>query len=322
MKEHNYFDIISKTNAVKILEADFKADKVNHAYMIVAQDSQTANMFARFFAFKILCKTNTPDLTCSSCIKALSGSNADFKIYPQKSKSIVVEDIQNIIENSVVAGIEGDKKVFLLNNFETANTSAQNKLLKTLEEPPKNTHIILCVSNISNVLQTIISRCKIINADTFSKQEINQMLINNNVETNKAQLITEFCNFNIGTALNYANNKNFESVLNCVYNMFINCTKSSEILKTVNGILKLKEDILLFLTLCEVVVHKALMHKNNNQNTISEITQIAQNFTNLSLTAITKHITQAKQKMQFNCNTTSIIDMLVLKILEEKHKWK
>lgn len=322
MEPHNYFNLIAQTNAVKLLEADFKQDKVNHAYMIVAQDSQTANMFAMFFALKILCATNTPDLTCGSCRKALSGTNADFKIYPQKNKSIVVEEIQNIIENSVVAGIEGNKKVFMLKNFESANINAQNKLLKTLEEPPANTHIILCVSNLSNVLQTIVSRCKIVNADMFSCQQIQQFLMHNGVEQNKAQLISNYCSNNIGTAVEYANNKDFEKVLNCAFDMFLNCTKSSHILTTVNSILKLKQHISTFFTLCEVIINQALILKNCETQQNSQTAEIAHNFSSLSLTAISKHISQAKQKLQFNCNVTAVADIFVLKMLEEKFKWK
>lgn len=320
MNKHSYFKLISQTNAAKKLEEDFKNNKVNHAYMLIAEDAETANMFAEFFAFKILCKNNSADLTCSSCIKAQSGSNADYKSYPQKNKNIVVEDVQNLIENSMVACIEGTNKVFLLNNFENANINAQNKLLKTLEEPPKNTYLILSVSNVSNILQTIISRCKIVYADNFDNSTIKQFLLNNFVEERKAQLISEYCN-NIGSAIRYAVNKDFENVLNCVFNLFINCTKSADILQTVNNILKFKENISLFLSLCENIINKALISKNTLSH-VDEINSISQQFSNLSLIAISKHISQAKQKLQFNCNATAVIDVFVLKVLEEKFKWK
>ena len=70
-------------------------------------------------------------------------------------------------------------KVFIFNNFSSANIQSQNKLLKILEEPPKNTFIILNVTNINKVLPTVLSRCKKIRLLPLTKQEIQ-----NNVSLN------------------------------------------------------------------------------------------------------------------------------------------
>ena len=53
-----------------------------------------------------------------------------------------------------------------------------------------------------------------------------------------------------------------------------------------------------------------------------EIIKISENFSALSLSGISKQVALAKEKLQYNCNVVSVIDIFVLKFLEEKYKWK
>ena len=57
-----------------------------------------------------------------------------------------------------VAPYEGDRKVYIISKFDEINPSVANKLLKTLEEPPKGVTFLLLVKNDSKVLQTLLSR--------------------------------------------------------------------------------------------------------------------------------------------------------------------
>ncbi len=321
MKEHNYFSFLNNTACANVIQHDIDKNQIHHAYMIVAGESETANMFARFFAFKILCKHKTACLQCENCKKALSGSNADFKVYP-KNKNIMVEDISDITENAFKTSIEGTEKVFLLKNFENANQTAQNKILNTLEEPPANTHLILSVSNSAMVLQTIKSRCKIVNADNFSNEKLQSFLVSNGYSNEQAQVISIFSNGNIGSAISNINNPMFHDLIKVVFDLFLNCNKSSDMLFAVNNILKYKGNLNTIFELIEIVVNKALMVKNADKEDINEIVEISEKFSTLSLNAINNQIAIAKEKLQFNCNINSVVDMFVLKFLEEKYKWK
>jgi DNA polymerase-3 subunit delta' len=70
------------------------------------------------------------------------------------------EEVNELIEESYLKPIEGDKKIFIVNRAESINHVAQNKLLKTLEEPPKGVHIIMGATNEHALLPTIKSRVK------------------------------------------------------------------------------------------------------------------------------------------------------------------
>lgn len=321
MKEHNYFSFFNNTATAQVINNDIEKNQIHHAYMIVATNNQTANMFARFFAFKILCKNKSACLTCENCLKALSGSNADFKTYP-KAKSLVVEDIEDIVENSYKKPIEGTEKVFILHDFESSNQTAQNKLLKTLEEPTENTHLILSVSNPSLVLQTIKSRCKQVNVSDFSADEIRNFLVNNGYNSPNLNLVCAFSNSNIGSVIKNLQNSDFVNLINLVFDLFQNCNKSSQIINYVSKILSYKNNLATFFELVEIVINKALLAKNVDTKDIPEIMEISESFSTLSLNAINKQISIAKEKLKFNCNVVAVVDMFVLKFLEEKYKWK
>jgi DNA polymerase-3 subunit delta' len=290
--------------------------------MIVGLDDFTANIFASFFAFNLICKNNNACLTCSSCVKALSDSNADLKVYPQNNKSIIVEDIENIIETSLVKPIENNNKVYLLKNFSESNIASQNKLLKILEEPPVNTYFILSVSNLDKILQTIKSRCKIVNVDNFTSEQVVNFLVENKVDTQKANNIAKYSQNNFGVALNLSKLTNYEDLINAVKCLFHNCNSTKDMLKTVSAIQPFSDNLNLFFSIVEVYLSKFQHYLVENTEIDEEFEQIKNNFSLLSLNAIQNLIVECRQKLQFNCSSSAVIDIFVLKFLEVKYKWK
>jgi len=70
--------------------------------------------------------------------------------------------IEALIEHSFLKRVQGRYKVYLIISAETMNEAAQNRLLKTLEEPPPNTLLILTSANLGALLPTTISRCSVV----------------------------------------------------------------------------------------------------------------------------------------------------------------
>ncbi len=322
MEKRNYFDFIKNTNASNVLKLDILNNVAMHAYMIVASDDITANMFAEYFAFTLICKNSCADLTCSSCVKALSSSNLDLKVYPKNNKTIIVEDIEDIINTSLEKPIENENKVYLLKDFSYANIASQNKLLKILEEPPQNTYFVLSVSNTQSVLQTILSRCKVVTADAFKKEDIYAFLLNNNIENNKAELVSNFCLNSLGTAISLANMDNFNEMILAVEYLFNNCNSTKDMLNTVSLIQPFSDNLALFFNVVEIYLYSLLQSKNSSVSFDDKFNNIKDKFSYLSIDAIEKIIIDSRQKILFNCNTSAVIDMFVLKFLEEKYKWK
>lgn len=81
----------------------------------------------------------------------------------EPEKTMGIGEIRGAWKKLFLKPFKSEKKAIILNAFLGITTEAQNALLKSLEEPPNNTIIIVLVSDLETVLPTIISRCKVIN---------------------------------------------------------------------------------------------------------------------------------------------------------------
>lgn len=86
----------------------------------------------------------------------------DIYIVEQEKGTIGIEEVRNLQKKLFLKPLKSPTKAVVVKNAENLTITAQNALLKSLEEPPENTIIILTVSNKDLLLPTILSRCKII----------------------------------------------------------------------------------------------------------------------------------------------------------------
>ncbi|RJR25469.1 hypothetical protein C4578_01540 [Candidatus Microgenomates bacterium] len=100
-------------------------------------------------------------------------NNPDFLlISPQLS--IGIEEVRGLQKFLELKSFKAGKKTAVIAEAQELTPEAQNSLLKTLEEPPPNCQIILCVSELSLVLPTIISRCRIIELSLKPKAKLSK----------------------------------------------------------------------------------------------------------------------------------------------------
>lgn len=86
-------------------------------------------------------------------------------IVPEGS-SLGVKDIKTLQKDIFLTPIKGSKRMVIIQNSELLTVPAQNMLLKTLEEPPDSTFIILVAPTKEVLLPTILSRCSILELDS------------------------------------------------------------------------------------------------------------------------------------------------------------
>ncbi len=95
-----------------------------------------------------------------------------------KQGEIRVDDAQEILKSLSLKSYEGGYKIMIIWMAEKMNTSASNKLLKLLEEPPEKTIFILIAEKEEDIIQTIRSRCQILHFNGLSEAVIAEALIN------------------------------------------------------------------------------------------------------------------------------------------------
>lgn len=77
-------------------------------------------------------------------------------------KAVGIEDVRNIQKKLYLKPIKSKDKAVIINAPQGMGIEAQNALLKILEEPPQNTFIVIVVENKNSLLETVLSRCGII----------------------------------------------------------------------------------------------------------------------------------------------------------------
>jgi DNA polymerase-3 subunit delta' len=99
------------------------------------------------------------------------------KISIPKANDIRISSIRQIKREIYMTGRTGKKKVFIISNCDQMNPQSANSLLKILEEPPKDSILILTTSRINSLLPTIIGRCQKIKFNNLSKEQILSYII-------------------------------------------------------------------------------------------------------------------------------------------------
>ncbi|WP_373867034.1 DNA polymerase III subunit, partial [Thermobrachium celere] len=121
--------------------------------------------------------------------------------------SIGVDDIRGLSEKINTKPYEGDRKVVIIKGADFITIQGQNAFLKTLEEPPLDTTIIMLAENINLILDTIKSRCQIYKLNRIPIEKVKNYLISINVEEKKAELFSNLSDGIIGNALKMLDNR-------------------------------------------------------------------------------------------------------------------
>ena len=146
------------------------AEKLSHAY-IVSGSSGPAIEKARSLAAQMLCSASQtrPCGVCRDCVKLAHGTHPDLITIQRQTDSagkprreIYVEQVREIVDSAHILPNEAAKKVYVIKDADAMNVSAQNALLKLLEEPPDFVALLLLCENIDALLETVRSRCAVV----------------------------------------------------------------------------------------------------------------------------------------------------------------
>ena len=137
---------------------------LSHAYIISGPAGSGRHALARRLAAAMLCTGGgeRPCGTCPACLKTEKGIHPDFSVTagPEAGKPITVDQVRALRSDAYIRPNEGERKVYLLEEADRMNPSAQNAMLKLLEEGPAYAAFLLIAGNAGGLLQTVRSRCE------------------------------------------------------------------------------------------------------------------------------------------------------------------
>ena len=302
---------------------DIEKGRLGHSMLLLSRDTYALEQYAKYLVSALMCVgEGKPCGVCSECKKCQHGNNVDVLYYPRSNKNMNSAEINELIEATFSAPYEADKKVFVISNANGIDAGMQNKLLKTLEEPPHNTFFILTATEDNNILPTIKSRCRIVRVPRIAAPEIAEALKSSGVAENIIHLALEYCDHNCALAKKYAENPDFADLVALVEDIFTNFRKSWQMLDYASKLYAYNENfedvIEIFLNVIARAV--ALLSGAGDVNDRLAIT-VAREFSVDCLINLNRECLGFVEKRRRNCNFNSLIDSFLFTILEVRHRW-
>jgi len=154
---------------VQLLQRSLERSRLAHGYLFTGSHLDDLENVARTLAKTLNCqkpmikggKAIDSCDKCLSCQKIEHGNHADVHwIRPEsKSRVITIDQIRELIQEMNLKATEAEFKVAVIVAADRLNEKAANAFLKTLEEPPPKSILILLTTEPQRILETILSRC-------------------------------------------------------------------------------------------------------------------------------------------------------------------
>ncbi len=191
----NWDDLRGHGDQVTMLRRSIARGRLAHAYLFAGPPGVGKSRFARIFAQCLFCERHSDEELlacgeCSGCKQMQAASHPDFFLVgcPEGKGEIPVAVFygsgdkrgkEGLIHDLSLRPMAGSRRVAIIDDANKMNEEGANGMLKTLEEPPPNSLLILIAENLDAVLPTIRSRCQLLRFGALSTDDVAELLIEN-----------------------------------------------------------------------------------------------------------------------------------------------
>ena len=340
-------DIYGHEKIIAHLKSAIVLDQVSHAYLISGDEGMGKKMLARAFAQTLQCEnlqmavreTGRPAADdpawkridacglCGSCKQAVSGNQADILTWPhEKPKLFSVDDARGLVEDIQIRPFSGRYKIYIVPDAQMMNAQAQNALLKTLEEPPEYAVLLLLTTNPDAMLETIRSRCVLLDLKPVEDALVRQYLTEQcDIPEYEADICEAFAQGNIGKAVSLAASEDFRETMGRAVRILthIRDWDLEEISAEVKDLVPYKLRIDDLLDLFAVWYRDVLYFKATREldgiifrEQTSAVRKAAQESSYEGIQTILDAIRKAKERLNANVNFELTIELLLLTMKE------
>jgi len=155
--------IVGQDHAVSLLVRMLERDRLPHALLFSGVDGVGKQTTARVLATVMNCRNSdrtSACMVCPSCKQSMSGNHPDVITIEPRGRFIKLDQMRSLQKQIRFAPLAGAHRVVIINEAQEMNMEAANAILKLLEEPPKNTYIVMTCRQVSDLVPTIVSRCQ------------------------------------------------------------------------------------------------------------------------------------------------------------------
>ncbi|ANZ58480.1 DNA polymerase III subunit delta' [Fructilactobacillus lindneri] len=139
---------------------------LSHAYLFSGSAGLGKLAITKVIAMRLFCinvqDDGYPCGICNECLRISNNEHPDVLVLAPDGQSIKVEQIRLLKREFSKSAVEGNRKVFIIDDADLMTTSASNSLLKFIEEPVGNVNSFLLTDDYHKLLDTIVSRTQLI----------------------------------------------------------------------------------------------------------------------------------------------------------------
>ena len=323
-------EIIGHEQIIEHLKNAIAMDKISHAYILNGPKESGKMMLAEAFAMALQCEQgkSEPCMQCKSCHQAIDHNQPDIiYVSHEKPNVISVDDIRSQLNNDIVIKPYSSRyKIYIVEDAEKMNPQAQNALLKTIEEPPFYGIILLLTTNADIFLQTIRSRCIILNLKSVKNETIRTYLMSHyQVPDYQADICTAFAQGNVGKAIQLASSDSFNELKTEVLSLMKRLDDISlyDMNAAVKQITAYKLEIEDYFDLMTIWFRDVLYQKATNdtdrlifRDEVYDLKRQAERRSYHAIEDILEALQQAKTRLNANVNFDLVIELLLMTIKE------
>lgn len=199
--------IFGNKNVTEKVSLMLQNNKMAHSFLLYGDKGLGKKTLAKYITMKIFCKSeNSPCNQCFHCRNILNNTHPDVFIveHSGKTNSISAETVRKVC-NEVYIKPNYDSKVFIFEDANIMNNTAQNILLKSIEEPPDYAYYIFTSKSRDTFLPTILSRVVSMGVTECSEKECIEALLSMNYTNSQIDDALNCFHGNIGNCLDYLN---------------------------------------------------------------------------------------------------------------------
>ena len=315
------------------------ADKTAvHAYLITGEKGTGKHTLARLMSKALLCTSGTgkPCGLCRNCMLIEKDEHPDVLVIEKgrpiasgirkDRNTIPVEDIREMIRLCGVRSTDGNMHVVMIFDADKMTQQAQNCLLKTLEEPPPDTCIILVTDHTESLLTTVISRCRILRIKGWEDQYILSVLKDRGIPSERAHEAVAVSNGSVGKALELSSDEGYWKLRDEVLKSFFDVTSRSDVLKISNQWKDRKQETEEIFSILESYVKRITESRfGEKKNDLSFLPEQWQRFSEKAgmerFVLLTESIMNAKRQLQFSTNFQAVLERIIFVFMGEGNVW-
>jgi DNA polymerase-3 subunit delta' len=184
-----FADVIGHKNIIANLQSAIESERVNSGYIFCGPSGVGKNMTLRAFAATLLCEKSGIDSCgeCHSCKMIEAGTHPDFTELVLEKAEIPVSQMREFCREAGIKPVHSKRRVCIIPEADKMNDASANCFLKTLEEPPGATVILLRGESTDRMLKTIVSRCQAIRLGPLKNEEVASFLLRENKTQSEEQ---------------------------------------------------------------------------------------------------------------------------------------